>query len=170
MASLAAVVKPEKIIVEPVMAVQIDRETGTDPSEISHAMGGAFELIDEVIEDNHLVVTGPPRAIYTAYGPNGTKFTVAMPIAAEPGVGVSSGPARVGELPGGTAMRFAHRGPYRKLMKTYEGITEWMKEKGLLKSESDWAKYMPMWEEYVEDPEHTAEDELLTFIYVPMGE
>ena len=36
-----------------------------------------------------------------------------------------------------------------------------------MRSEADWAKYMPMWEEYMNDPERTPAAELLTHIYLP---
>jgi effector-binding domain-containing protein len=39
----------------------------------------------------------------------------------------------------------------------------------MLESEADWAKYMPMWEEYMNDPESTPAEELITNIYVPVG-
>ena len=52
--------------------------------------------------------------------------------------------------------------------KTYGRITEFLKEKGLLKSEADWARYMPMWEEYRNDPTTTPEAELVTYIYLPV--
>lgn len=45
-------------------------------------------------------------------------------------------------------------------------ITEFLKEKGLLETEVDWAKFMPMWEKYLNDPHTTPEAELLTHIYL----
>ena len=42
------------------------------------------------------------------------------------------------------------------------------KAKGPLQCEADWARYMPMWEEYLNDPQTTPEAELLTYIYLPV--
>jgi effector-binding domain-containing protein len=44
-----------------------------------------------------------------------------------------------------------------------------MQTQGLLKTEADWARFMPMWEEYLNDPETVPEAELVTYIYVPIG-
>lgn len=43
-----------------------------------------------------------------------------------------------------------------------------MQAKGLMESEADWVRYMPMWEAYRNDPETTAEAALLTDIYLPV--
>jgi effector-binding domain-containing protein len=91
-----------------------------------------------------------------------------MPVSADVSRDVGEGPVTVGEVPGGKALRFTHRGPYPKLMQTYEQITAWMKTEGMLGTDADWAKYMPMWEEYLNDPESTPEDDLITHIYVPL--
>ncbi len=42
------------------------------------------------------------------------------------------------------------------------------KAKGLMQCEADWARYMPMWEEYLNDPQTTPEAELMTYIYLPV--
>jgi effector-binding domain-containing protein len=114
--------------------------------------------------------SGPPRAIYTAYGAEGVEFIVVMPLAAPPVGPVPDGPGtpKVGTIPGGKALRFTHRGPYRELMKTYGQVTQYMQAKGMLANEADWARYMPMWEEYLNDPCMTPEADLLTYIYVPL--
>jgi AraC family transcriptional regulator len=43
-----------------------------------------------------------------------------------------------------------------------------MIEKQWMKSEADWARYMPMWEEYLNDPDSTPAAELVTYIYLPV--
>ena len=160
-------IHPEQVEVQPTLALQMASECGPDPQEISKAMGRAFGELQQISQAHAVQFTGPPRAIYTAYSPEGVKFTVIMPIAAEVG-GIAGGPVTVGEVPGGKALRFIHKGPYPKLMETYGKITEWMTANGMLQTEADWAKYMPMWEEYVNDPESTPADELITQIYVPL--
>ena len=47
-------------------------------------------------------------------------------------------------------------------MVTYGQVTQFMQSQGLLTSEADWARYMPMWEEYLNDPQTTPEADLLT--------
>jgi effector-binding domain-containing protein len=38
-----------------------------------------------------------------------------------------------------------------------------------MNSEADWTRYMPMWEEYLNDPHTTSEAELVTHIYLPVA-
>jgi len=54
-------------------------------------------------------------------------------------------------------------------MLTYGRITEFCKSKGLMQTEADWARYMPMWEEYLNDPQTTPADQLVTYIYLPVS-
>jgi effector-binding domain-containing protein len=161
--------EPEQITVAPVLAAQYSSACGTDPNEISATMGKAFEVLHHFAGTHGLQFASPPRAIYTGYDPEGIEFTVAIPIAAAPAADTDESEVTVGEVPGGQALRFIHEGPYPKLMETYGQITEWMKAQGMLESEADWAKYMPMWEEYMNDPESTPAEELITNIYVPVG-
>jgi len=161
-------IQPEQVSIEPVLAAQYSTGCGTDPNEIAAAMGKAFESIHQFTSSHELRFAGPPRSIYTGYDAEGTEFTVAVPIAAAPAGGTGESEVTVGEIPGGQALRFIHKGPYPKLMETYQQISEWMKDQGMLKSDADWAKYMPMWEEYLNDPDSTPEEELITHIYVPV--
>jgi len=52
-------------------------------------------------------------------------------------------------------------------MQTYNRIGHWLTAKGLMSSEADWAKFSPMWEEYLTDPQTTPPSELRTYIYLP---
>jgi len=158
-----------QVTVPPVLAAQMPGQCGCDPNAISTAMGEAFDALMTFIQRHSLVPSGPPRTIYTTYGPEGTKFVVVMPIVALPHGPLRSGPGSVDTIPGGKALRFTHRGPYRELMTTYGKITHFMLSKGLMKSEADWANYMPMWEEYLNDPDITPEADLVTHIYLPLG-
>ena len=54
-------------------------------------------------------------------------------------------------------------------MRTYNRITALLKEKGLMESEADGSRYMPMWEEYINDPGTTPAADLVTYIYLPVS-
>ena len=159
---------PEEVLVSPTLAAQYSTACGSDPQEIAAGMGTAFGALQQYAGQHQLQFSAPPRAIYTSYSESGTEFTVAMPIAAPPVGGIGASEITVGEIPGGKALRFVHEGPDPKLAETYGQITEWMKAEGLIKEDADWAKYMPMWEEYMNDPRSTPEDELITNIYLPV--
>lgn len=161
--------EPVEVLVEPVFAIQSEHSCSTDPNEIGAAMGAAFGAIHGFAAAHHLSFTGPPRAIYHEYGGGQTRFTVAIPIGAPPDQVQGEHACDVGTIPGGRTLRFTHTGSYSELKKTYDAITEWMKDEGLIHTEADWRKYSPMWEEYMNDPESTPESELLTYIYVPLG-
>jgi GyrI-like small molecule binding domain len=157
-----------EIEVAAVLALQVPGECGCDPSEIGPAIQGAFGKLGQLLENQALTSAGPPRAIYTAYDPKGMKFLVVMPITKPPAEPIAGDASFVDTLAGGKTLRFTHRGPYAGLMATYGQITQFMQAKGLMESEADWARYMPMWEEYLNDPETTLEAELLTHIYLPV--
>jgi len=101
-------------------------------------------------------------------GPAGVSVTLALPVTASPASTAVEPPFRVDPLPGTKALRFTHQGPYAELANTYGRITAFMIEKRWMDSEADWARYMPMWEEYRNDPAQTPAGELLTYIYLPL--
>jgi effector-binding domain-containing protein len=156
-----------EVQVAPVLAVQMPSECSSDPAAISETMGQSFGKVMAFLTRHGLRLIGQPRAIYTSYDPKSVSFIVALPIGAPPAAPIDESPISVGTLPGLETYRFSHHGPYPQLAQTYNRITEFMKEKGYMKSEADWAKYMPMWEEYMNDPEQTPAAELLTHIYLP---
>jgi effector-binding domain-containing protein len=155
-----------EVEVEPVLALQVTGQCGSEPREIAAAMEATFGKLCELIRTSGVTPGGPPRAVYTSYGPEGIQFVVAMPLAQAPPEPIETEEAAIETLPGGATLRFTHHGPYAGLMQTYGLITQYMIAKGLMESEADWAGYMPMWEEYRNDPETTPPDELLTYIYL----
>lgn len=155
-----------EVIVPPTLVVQVEGVT-CSPTEIESAMSTAFKKLYTTLWAEHLVQAGPPRAIYTSWGPSEVRFTLAIPIERAPGEPIESG-VTVTTLPERTALRFIHRGPYRDIRSTYERIETWLRERGGIKTAADWARYAPMWEEYMNDPAQTPESELLTRIYLTL--
>lgn len=158
-----------EVDVPAVLAAQVNGQSAPDPQSMSQAMAAAFGTLREFMQRCSLSCGGPPRTIYTAYGPQGVTFTVAMPLAGPPASVPQGGPVTVGTITGKRALRFTHRGPYHELMQTYNRITQFMQAEGMITSQADWARYMPMWEEYLNDPRTTPEADLLTYLYVPLG-
>jgi effector-binding domain-containing protein len=157
-----------EVSVAPTLAAQTSTRCPSDPASIRAAMERAFGELMTFFARHGTFPVGPPRTIYTGHGPEGTEFTVAFPVGGPPAAAPEGGPVTVGPLPAGKAHRFTHRGPYPGLGKTYEGITGWLKERGLIQNEADWVRFMPMWEEYVNDPRATPEADLVTYIYLPI--
>lgn len=151
-----------------VLAALFDISCGPDPASIGKAMHQGFGELMAFIAAHDLHMNKQPRAIYTAYGAQGVSCTLVAPLAAPPKFDEFDGPVRIETLQATKAWRFTHRGPYSELANTYNQITGYLMSKGLLKSESDWAQYMPMWEEYANDPGTTEPENLITYIYLPV--
>jgi len=150
-----------------VQALQMKRECGSDLTAIGEAVSAAFNQLGTLLRQLQLDPSGPPRIIYTSYSPDKISFTLAIPLHALPAGTIEGGTAFVSSIDGGRCMRFSHRGAYSGLTNTYGQITGFLKSEGLIESEADWVRYMPMWEEYISDPDKTPEAELLTYIYLP---
>ncbi len=156
-----------RVEVFPALAAQVVAESASDPEVVARAVDKAFAKLFPFMKKNGLSAWGAPRAIYTECSPERTKFIVAVPILKPPGEPVRGGSAFTGELAGGSAYRFTHRGSYSGLAATYDCITRFMTARGLMAGPDDWDRYMPMWEEYANNPAKTPEGELLTYIYLP---
>jgi len=158
-----------EVQVDPTLAVQLQSRSSTDPASISTAMSAAFDTLGEFLARYSITPVGPPRIIYTAWDGNETRFTVAFPVAPPvPKIGTNE-TVLVGTLPGARALRFEHVGPYETLRTTYSRIDAWLREHKAIEGESDWKRYMPMWEECLNDPQTTPASELITRIYLPLN-
>jgi effector-binding domain-containing protein len=166
--STTQVMQPTEVQVAPALVAAVEETTGPDPAAIGPAMGQAFGTLMAGLQKSGLAPAGPPRAVYTVATAEETRFLVAIPIATRPESAVQA-PLTIRELDGGRFLRFEHIGPYEQLMAKYEEITSWLIDRGLMTSRTDWDRYMPMWEEYLNDPETTPPDQLLTYIYLPTG-
>ena len=155
-----------EVMVPAVLVMQIEGLTAK-PEELGAAIGSAFGRLYAAVGRAGLAASGPPRAIYTAWGPDQVRFTVASPVDREPATPLDPG-VSTATLPERSALRFIHRGPYRDIRATYDQVESWLRERGGLKTPSDWAHYSPMWEEYVNDPATTPESELVTRIFLAL--
>lgn len=156
-----------EVEVDPTPAVQLAVTCPTDHAAIAAAMQQSFATLGEFMGRNRLQPAGPPRAIYTNWGAT-TSFTLAFPIMAAPAVVDPAKDVVIGPLAGGRALRFIHHGPYAGIRDTYAQIDAWLKERGAIKTEADWARYKGMWEEYLNEPGKVPDAELITRIYLPL--
>jgi len=163
----AAVLPFTEVDVPATRALQIVAHCGPEFGAISTVTEEAFGVLMGFAGAHGLPPSGPPRAIYSSMGPDGTTFTLALPISAEASVDLDD---RVfaDVLPAMRAMRFEHHGPYSELSRTYADIESTLKAKGLLESPADWARFAPTWEEYLSDPACTPPADLVTNIYIPL--
>lgn len=150
-----------------VLAAQVRMKCPMSPEAIGKAMQQGFRTVMAFVNRHGLKAIGQPRAIYTSFSAEEVRFVLALPVGSGEGRDVEEPDVFVDSLPAKRAYRFTHHGPYPKLARTYGQITEYMKQKGLMQSEADWSRFLPMWEEYISDPEVTPESELVTYIYLP---
>ena len=137
-------IEPTEVDVMPTLATQVDGRCGPGMAGLSAAMADAFGTLGDFLHGHGIAPAGPPRALYTVLGPEGSRFLAAFPVSALPGGGPKPSRVRVGELPDEKMLRFTHRGPYDRLAATYGAVTEWLKQQGMLTSEADWERHMPM--------------------------
>jgi len=130
-------------------------------------IGSMIQDLSSFIEEHKITVIGPPaficheeslEAVQAAAESGSADIEVAFPIEGE---GEGSGDIRVYELPGGKMARIIHMGPYRELPDTYEELFRWLGDNHLTITG-------PVREVYINDPQTTEEDLLVTWIYAPI--
>ena len=157
-----------EVTVPSTLVVQCQATSSTEPAAIAQAVGAAFGTIEAFQRRNSIPAAGPPRVIYSEWGADGVRFTAAVPVAEVPPNVADGQDVSIKALPEVTALRFVHRGPYREVRHTYERIEAWLRERGGIRTAADWARYSPMWEEYLNDPATTPESDLVTRIYLTL--
>jgi len=157
-----------EVSVPATLVTQCRATSSAESGAISAAVGAAFQKIDTFLKANGIGPSGPPRVVYSKWSPTGVAFTAAIPIGTVPPNVRDTSDISIESLPEATALRFIHRGPYRDVRDTYDRIEAWLRERGGIKTAADWARYSPMWEEYLNDPTTTPESELVTRIYLTL--
>jgi effector-binding domain-containing protein len=103
---------------------------------------------------------GRPQAAFLSTDDNGFKYEAMLEIAGEPATPPQlSADLRVSKSPAGKALRFTHTGAYDEIDSTYEAITAYLDDKGLV------AKNVFV-EEYLNDPKTSEDASLEMNIYV----
>ncbi|QCK84932.1 GyrI-like domain-containing protein [Phreatobacter aquaticus] len=105
------------------------------------------------------VAAGPPMIRFVSSTDDTADFEAILPVAQITGATDRFLPAMPGMTPGGKAIRFTHLGGYDTMEQTYDEIANYIDERGVQAEDA-------FVEEYVRDPDTTAETELATFIYV----
>ena len=91
-----------------------------------------FAQLNDAISKNNLVTAGHPLTVFTSTDDAGFKYSAMVPVAEAPaGKSELTPDIKIGETPGGKAIRFQHRASYDDIDSTYEAITAYLDEKGL---------------------------------------
>ena len=137
-----------------------ERTTSMDPAEISEKMGAAFQQVWEFMNANAIEPTGAALSVYYDYSPDTMSFRAGFSISHED-MAKAGGDVKADKTPGGKALHFVHKGSYETLRHDYELMMEHLEENGLEAS-------VPSWEIYLNSPDTTPEDELLTECYLAL--
>jgi effector-binding domain-containing protein len=134
----------------------------TDDKAMSGALGGAFQKILTFAETNGIEMGGgAPVAVTISHSDTGEwVFEAAMPIASKPSGAIAEADGvKLGQSYSGKAIKVTHKGPYSTLKQSYDRLHEYAKAHNLKEKPEQW-------EEYVGDPTETADDVLLTNVYI----
>jgi effector-binding domain-containing protein len=135
-------------------------EGKADRDEIYSAILGSFGLVTHEMEKAGLKPAGRPLAVFIDSDDTGFKYRAGFPLEAAPeGKSSLSDAVKIGQTPGGKAMRFQHLGSYADIDATYDAITAYLDEKGIDAQDS-------FIEEYVNDVKDPDDPTLQVSIYV----
>jgi effector-binding domain-containing protein len=135
-------------------------EGKADRDEIYSAILGSLGLVKRDMDKVGVAPAGRPIAVFLESDDTGFKYHAGYPLEAAPeGKSSLSEAVKIGQTPGGKAMRFEHQGSYADIDATYDAITAYLDEKGI-----DAQDYFI--EEYANDVKDPDDPTLQVNIYV----
>ncbi len=139
----------------------VTTSSSQDPADIALVMADAYAEISAFINQAGISMTGSPMAITRAWEEGGYHFDAAIPVDFVPAE--LTGKISAGMSPSGSAIRAVHHGAYDRMMPTYEKLAAYMSAHGLNQGEVSW-------EHYISDPGSTAQQDMITYIYIMLGD
>lgn len=140
----------------------VSRSATMEPKDIAAAMEDAFGAIGTFLGTSGVRPAGPPVAVYRDWDEATGRMTIDLgfPVASCDAA-KAKGDVHAGQTPSGKALKAVHHGAYPKLNESWGALEAHMKKLGLP---------IPAiaWEVYLSDPDTTAEDDLLTELYMPL--
>jgi len=135
-------------------------EGKADKDEIYSAILGSLSVVKREMDKANLKPAGRPIAVFVGSDDSGFTFHAGYPLAAAPeGKTSLSDTVKIGETPGGKAMKFEHDGAYSDIDATYDAITAYLDDKGIEAQDS-------FVEEYSNDVKDPDDPNLQVNIYV----
>mgnify|MGYP006294396179 CR=1 FL=1 len=132
--------------------------TRTAARNLGETLGEAYGTIMQYMGELGEHPVGPPYTAYYNEDMQDLDVEVGFPVARElPG----KGNVQAGEIPGGKVATCLHVGAYSDIGPAYEALSQWMQENGY---EPAGAAY----EFYLNDPQETPSEELMTQILFPL--
>jgi len=152
----------EEIQVLPVTVAYVPASCGTDEQEIARTLGASYAKVGKFMATHKLRQAAAPMTINNKWGASGYEFDAAIPLDHAPFKDIPpDSPVQIKKTYAGKALKVVHKGPYRGMDSTYEKLAAYAAAYGYEPAASPW-------DEYVSDPGHTPEPELLTNILLPV--
>lgn len=139
----------------------VTTSSSQDPADIAMAMAEAYAEISAFINLAGIGMAGPPMAITRTWEEGAYQFDAAIPVDHIPAE--LTGRVNAGLSPSGPAVRAVHHGEYDKMMPTYEKLAAYMSAHGLSQGRVSW-------EHYISDPANTEQQDMITYVYIMLGE
>jgi effector-binding domain-containing protein len=146
----------EVLDVAPLDILYIQSDSSQDPAGLAGTLAAAYQEITAFMTGNQMEMSAQPMTITRAWSEGGYAFDAAIPVVMKDVV--LTGNVQAGQSPSGRAVRVIHRGPYDRMMPTYEKLSAYMTVNGLREGPVSW-------EHYISDPGKTPGNELITHIY-----
>lgn len=153
----------ETVTAETRPMLYVTRSASMNPQDIAAIMADAFGAVGRFLGRSGVKPAGPPLAVYRDWDEAAGTMTIDIGVPVAPSDTTrAKGEVHAGQTPSGKALKAVHRGPYPKLRDTYGALEAHMKTVALP---------MPAlaWEVYLNDPDTTPADDLLTEIYMPVA-
>lgn len=168
--SPAKAVEPQELTLTQQTVVYIGGHADFD--DVYTALVTSLRKLRGFLDQEGIVPTGPAMARYTDGGENGFEFEAAYPVAQAPKNLPQDGIA-AGEVPGGKALDFVHRGSFNKIDETYSAIDDYFRDRGkpsAARPEADQEHdaLADSFEQYATDPLTTDPEKVEVHIIVPV--
>ncbi len=149
----------ESVSAQATQVVLTSAKSAPETYAVGVALGVAYSRLSGFMNANGLRQVAPPLAVYHDVENGVLRFDAAIPV--DRIDVISAGNIRTGHSPAGDTIRAVYQGPYSGLKAANEQVKAYLAASGL---KLDGA----MWEQYMSDPGHTPESELITHIYYPV--
>ena len=139
---------------QPTLSIRTTTSVQELPQELGKSYGAIAQYLGELGEQP----VGAPFAGYFNMDMSNLEVEIGFPVSGEL---PDRGDIQAGEIPGGKVATCIYTGPYGGIGLAYEALSHWMEENG----------YQPTgvaYEVYLNDPDETPPEELLTRIMFPL--
>jgi effector-binding domain-containing protein len=152
----------EVLEVRPVTVAYVAGKSAKDEKAMGSSVGAAYGEVGRFLRSRGLQPAGPPITVNTRWEGAVYEFEASVPVNPEAAMETPAGSSvRLKRTYGGKAVRATHVGSYEGLPAVYEKLFAFVAAHG-------YEMAGPPWDEYVSDPRNTADDRLLTRVYLPV--